>query len=125
MSLGTLYLIPNLLGITPPEAVLPAGTIEVASRLTNFLVETPKAARQFLKTLPLKQPIQTLNLTTLPEQSIQRLAWDGMLKPLQEGGELGVLSDAGCPGIADPGALVVEEVHRRGGRVVPLVGPSS
>lgn len=123
-TVGTLYLVPNLLGLTAPEAVLPAGTIEIASRLTHFLVETPKAARQFLKTLPLKQPLQSLVLTPIPEKA-NRAEWDKLLAPLENGGELGVLSDAGCPGVADPGALVVAEVHRRGGRVVPLVGPSS
>ncbi|MES2205657.1 MAG: SAM-dependent methyltransferase [Pseudomonadota bacterium] len=124
MALGTLYLVPNLLGLTPPEHVLPVNTIQIASRLQYFLVETPKAARQFLKTLPLLQPLQSLVLHEIPE-SATRAEWDALLEPLVNGGDMGVLSDAGCPGVADPGALVVAEVHRRGGKVVPLVGPSS
>jgi 16S rRNA (cytidine1402-2'-O)-methyltransferase len=124
MSLGILYLVPNLLGLTSPEEVLPLKTIQIASRIQHFLVETPKPARHFLKTLPLVHPLQSLSIVPLPEK-IQASQWDALLAPMMGGEDVGVLSDAGCPGVADPGALVVAEAHRRGVKVVPLVGPSS
>ena len=121
---GRLYLVPNLLGVVPPEEVLPQRTIEVARALNYFVVETPKAARQFIKSLRTVRPIQsidfaTLDINTPPERVPQ------MLEPAFNGADLGLLSDAGCPGVADPGALLVAAAHRAGLRVVPLVGPSA
>ena len=108
----------------PPEDVLPQGTIAVARALRHFVVETPKAARQFIKSLQSEQPIQsidfaTLDVNTLPNRVPQ------LLQPALDGEDLGLLSDAGCPGVADPGALLVAAAHRAGVRVVPLVGPSA
>jgi len=121
---GTLYLVPNLLGAVAPERVLPARTIDVARGLAHWVVETPKAARAFLKTLAVPRPIAELDIRALPG------ARDGedvreMLATLYEGHDVGLLSDAGCPGIADPGASLVEAAHENGIRVVPLVGPSA
>jgi 16S rRNA (cytidine1402-2'-O)-methyltransferase len=121
---GRLYLVPNLLGVVPPEEVLPQRTIEVARALDYFVVETPKAARQFIKSLRTEHAIQsidfaTLDINTPPERVPQ------MLEPALNGADLGLLSDAGCPGVADPGALLVAAAHRAGLRVVPLVGPSA
>jgi 16S rRNA (cytidine1402-2'-O)-methyltransferase len=121
---GRLYLVPNLLGVVPPEEVLPQRTIEVARALDYFVVETPKAARQFIKSLRTERAIQsidfaTLDINTPPERVPQ------MLEPALNGADLGLLSDAGCPGVADPGALLVAAAHRAGLRVVPLVGPSA
>jgi 16S rRNA (cytidine1402-2'-O)-methyltransferase len=121
---GRLFLVPNLLGVVPPEDVLPRRTIDVARALKHFVVETPKAARQFIKSLQSKQPIQsvdfaTLDVNTLPKRVPQ------LLQPALDGEDLGLLSDAGCPGVADPGALLVAAAHRAGVRVVPLVGPSA
>ena len=121
---GRLYLIPNLLGVVPPEEVLPQRTIEVARALNYFVVETPKAARQFIKSLRTLQPIQSIDFATLdintPPERVPQL-----LEPAFKGADLGLLSDAGCPGVADPGALLVAAAHRAGLRVVPLVGPSA
>jgi 16S rRNA (cytidine1402-2'-O)-methyltransferase len=119
-----LFLVPNLLGVVPPEDVLPQRTIAVARALKHFVVETPKAARQFIKSLQSEQPIQsidfaTLDVNTLPNRVPQ------LLQPALNGEDLGLLSDAGCPGVADPGALLVAAAHRAGVRVVPLVGPSA
>jgi 16S rRNA (cytidine1402-2'-O)-methyltransferase len=121
---GRLFLVPNLLGVVPPEEVLPRRTIAVARALKHFVVETPKAARQFIKSLQSEQPMQsidfaTLDVNTLPNRVPQ------LLQPALDGEDLGLLSDAGCPGVADPGALLVAVAHRAGVRVVPLVGPSA
>jgi 16S rRNA (cytidine1402-2'-O)-methyltransferase len=121
---GRLFLVPNLLGVVPPEDVLPRRTIDVARALKHFVVETPKAARQFIKSLQSEWPIQSidfarLDVNTLPNRVPQ------LLQPALNGEDLGLLSDAGCPGVADPGALLVAAAHRAGVRVVPLVGPSA
>jgi 16S rRNA (cytidine1402-2'-O)-methyltransferase len=119
---ATLYLIPNLLGVVAPQAVLPARTIEVARQLTHFVVETPKAARAFLATLGMPIPIAQLTISALPERATPA---DGatLLAPARAGHAIGLVSDAGCPAVADPGAIVVAAAHRAGIRVVPLVGP--
>jgi 16S rRNA (cytidine1402-2'-O)-methyltransferase len=121
---GTLYLIPCTLGETPAEQVLPQHVIDLARRLHHFVVEQPKTARRFLAALKHEQPIQTLHFATLNEHTgADELS--GMLVPLLSGQDVGVISEAGCPGIADPGADLVNLAHRNGIRVVPLVGPSS
>ena len=121
---GTLYLIPCTLGDTPAGQVLPQHVIDVARRLRHFVVEQPKAARQFLSALKPEQPIQTLHLSSLNEHTgHNELA--GLLAPLLAGQDVGLISEAGCPGIADPGADLVNLAHKHDIRVVPLVGPSS
>ena len=121
---GTLYLVPNLLGAVPPANVLPARTIEIARRLTHFAVETPKAARAFLKSLDVAHPIAHLEIVPLPSADAAD-ARDPSLAALLAGHDVGLLSDAGCPGVADPGAWLVRAAHEHGVRVVPLVGPSA
>lgn len=121
---GRLYLVPNLLGLAPPETVLPARTIAIARRLQHFVVENAKPARQFLKTLGAELPLQQIDIQELGEQpSPQRCA--ELLGPVREGHDLGLLSDAGCPAVADPGSLLVAAAHRARIVVVPLVGPSA
>ncbi len=119
--IGSLYLVPNLLGVSVPNDVLPARTIAEAQRLTHFVVETPKVARAFLKTLSPERVIAEVTMIACNEQlAVERcIAW------IKEGIDVGVISDAGCPGMADPGAAFVAVAHRIGARVVPLVGPSS
>ena len=117
---GTLYLVPNLLGVTAPDAVLPARTIDIARELAHWVVETPKAARAFLKTLDVQRPIAELDIAELATRSaVQRT-----LATLRDD-DVGLLSDAGCPGVADPGAALVAAAHENDIRVVPLVGPSA
>lgn len=119
---GTLYLVPNLLGVSAPADVLPARTIAIAQRLTHFVVETPKVARAFLKTLSPERVIADIHMVACEpsdETQAQCKAW------LQAGIDVGVISDAGCPGMADPGAAFAGLAHRVGANVVPLVGPSS
>jgi 16S rRNA (cytidine1402-2'-O)-methyltransferase len=123
-QLGTLFLIPCKLGDTPAENVLPQHVIEVARKLSHFVVEQPRAARQFLSALKPEQPIQSLHFATLNEHTAAN-ELPGLLTPLLAGHDVGIISEAGCPGIADPGANLVNLAHRNGIRVVPLVGPSS
>ncbi len=119
---GRLYLIPSLLGASAAQAVLPQQGIDVARRLTHFVVETPKLARQFLKALAPERPLQSLLLSELNEHTPANRI-DALLAPALQGHDLGLLTDAGCPGVADPGAELVAAAHRAGVRVVPLVGP--
>jgi 16S rRNA (cytidine1402-2'-O)-methyltransferase len=123
-TLGTLYLIPCTLGDTPAEQVLPQHVIDVARKLRHFVVEQPKTARQFLSALKPEQPIQSLHFATLNEHTATKDLAE-LLAPLLAGHDVGIISEAGCPGIADPGADLVNLAHRNGIRVVPLVGPSS
>jgi 16S rRNA (cytidine1402-2'-O)-methyltransferase len=119
-----LYLVPNLLGVVPPAEVLPERTIAIARSLEHFVVETPKAARQFILSLRSERAIQQIGFATLDvDTPADRVP--ALLQPAIDGKDLGLLSDAGCPGIADPGALLVAAAHRAGVRVVPLVGPSA
>jgi 16S rRNA (cytidine1402-2'-O)-methyltransferase len=121
---GVLYLVPNLLGAVPPASVLPQRTIEIARGLSHWIVETAKPARAFLKTLDLPAPVAALSIREIGDApDAAHLA--GLLAPARAGHDVGVLSDAGCPGVADPGALVVAAAHAAKLAVVPLVGPSS
>jgi 16S rRNA (cytidine1402-2'-O)-methyltransferase len=113
-----LYAIPTPLGGAPAEA-LPAPALRVVQSLRDFAVENAKSARAFLAAAGMPCAIRELNIHPL-EQDVASL-----LKPLQEGRSLGLLSEAGCPAIADPGAALVEAAHDAGFRVVPLIGPSS
>jgi 16S rRNA (cytidine1402-2'-O)-methyltransferase len=121
---GALYIVPNLLGVVAPDRVLPSHTIETARCLATWVVETPKAARAFLKSLTPVRPIAEVAMLTLPRPD-EAQDFAGVLAALQRGEDVGLLSDAGCPGVADPGATLVAAAHRSGLRVVPLVGPSA
>lgn len=124
MSRGRLYLVPSLLGATAPADVLPQRTIDIARELAHYVVENAKPARQFLKALGTTRPLQAIHMVEIgPSPSRQRCA--RLLAPARAGLPLGLLSDAGCPGIADPGAALVAAAHDAGIVVVPLVGPSS
>lgn len=121
---GTLYLIPCTLGDTLITQVLPQHVIDVARTLHYFVVEQPKSARQFLSALKLEQPIRSLHFSSL-NQHTDPLTLPELLAPLKAGHDLGIISEAGCPGIADPGADLVALAHQQGIRIIPLVGPSS
>ncbi len=124
MSTGTLYLIPTPLGEGELDVVLPAGVRATAARLRTFIVEHPKTARAFLKRVGTATPLQALRLIELNEHT-PPAALEALLAPLLAGEDVGLVSEAGCPAVADPGADLVRLAHRRGIRVVPLVGPSS
>lgn len=123
-KLGTLYLIPITLGDDDVENVLPAPVIELARQLDTFVVETEKVARHFLSTIKTLKPVRELTLLSLNEHTDDK-AVSALLAPLLAGKDVGLMSDAGCPGIADPGAKLAALAHQRHIQVVPLVGPSS
>lgn len=124
MKTGTLYLIPVPLGATALEAVLPLRAIELVRPLTHFVVENAKSARAFLKAVGTDRALQELSLEELNEHT-RPDALERLLDPLRNGCDVGLLSEAGCPAVADPGADLVAIAQREGIRVVPLVGPSS
>jgi len=121
---GTLYLIPVTLGGDDIETVLPANVVNTARQLDTFIVENEKSARQFLSLIKPAKPIRELTLLTLNEHTGNK-ELPSLLMPLLQGHDVGVISEAGCPGIADPGADLVRLAHHKGIRVAPLVGPSS
>lgn len=119
-----MYLLPVTLGDTPLDKVLPAHNIEIISGIRHFIVENVRTARRFLRQADPKFDIDgsqfyELNKHTAPEDIA------GYLQPLYDGHSVGVISEAGCPAVADPGADVVAIAQRKGLKVVPLVGPSS
>lgn len=129
---GTLYLIPNTLGkrdeADPLADVIPAGVQQIIAGLDYFVAENAKTARAFLKksgeTCPLERTIQQIEIRELnvntPDQALRAL-----LAPTLAGRDTGLLSEAGVPAVADPGANLVRLAHASGVRVRPLVGPSS
>lgn len=119
-----LYLIPCTLGDTPVERVIPAYNIEVIRQLRVFVVEEIRTARRFLRRVDRSFPIDDSTFLEMGKHADPRKFAD-YLRPLALGQSIGVISEAGCPAVADPGADVVALAQRRGCRVVPLVGPSS
>ena len=124
MAKGILYLIPVPLADSAVAAVAPANLKSLVAGLTIFIVENAKTARQWLKWYGHPTELRQLSIFEL-KQSDGTVELDGYLAPLLEGKNIGLMSEAGCPGIADPGANVVRAAHRAGIRVVPMVGPSS
>jgi 16S rRNA (cytidine1402-2'-O)-methyltransferase len=121
---GTLWLIPTPLGQANPEAVLSAAVIACTRRLQYFLAEEPKSARAFLKSVGHPGPIASLRIERL-DHNTRGDDLPGLLDPVREGADAGLVSEAGCPAVADPGASLIRLAHRLGLRVVPLAGPSS
>lgn len=110
---------------TDPWQVLPAGNRPVMDSLDYFIVENVRSARRFLSKAGVQRRIEDLEFRELNEHTVAGAAVEELIAPLLAGRSAGVISEAGVPGVADPGALVVEAAHRHGIRVVPLVGPSS
>ena len=121
---AALYLLPVTLGATPLDRVLPQHNIEIIKEIRHFIVEDMRSARRFLRQADAQFDIDgstffELNKHTSPNDIA------GYLAPLAQGKPMGVISEAGCPAVADPGADVVAIAQRKGLKVVPLVGPSS
>lgn len=142
LPLGRLYLVPNTLdfGVStdaPPadlQNVLPLQVIQIAARLTHWVAENAKTTRAFLKrvdaVVALSQNLQTLNIVELPRpqkgsKAAVNLPLDTLLAPALQGSDIGLISEAGLPAVADPGSALVEAAHRLGVTVIPLSGPSS
>lgn len=121
---SALYLIPVTLGDTPVSKVLPAYNHDVIMGIRHFIVENVRSARRFLKKVDQEIDIDALTFYELNKHTSPE-AIGSYLKPLQEGCPMGVISEAGCPAVADPGADVVAIAQRKKLKVVPLVGPSS
>jgi 16S rRNA (cytidine1402-2'-O)-methyltransferase len=121
---ATLYLIPVPLGETEHSRVLPEGNREAVLSLKHFIVENVRTARRFLKKMEPSIVIDELSFAELNEHTSPELI-SGMLAPMATGASMGLMSEAGCPAVADPGADVVAMAQRKGYRVIPLVGPSS
>jgi len=121
---AALHLIPVGLGESPPERWLPAEVRALAGRLGTYIAENAKTARAFLKLVGTARPLQEITIHTLaPDTDAAQISqW---LAPLRQGTDIGLVSEAGCPAVADPGAKVVAEAHRQGLAVRPWVGPSS
>jgi 16S rRNA (cytidine1402-2'-O)-methyltransferase len=124
MSTGELFIIPAPLGASDAPSVLPDTVLTVVRSLDRFVAENPKSARAFLKSLGMARPLVEIEIATLDEHTQARELPD-LLAPLLAGARVGLLSEAGYPAIADPGAELVAAAHAHGVRVVPLVGPSS
>lgn len=121
---GTLHLIPVSLGDAPPERWLPAEVRTLASRLDTYIAENAKTARAFLKAMGTIRPIQEITIHTL-DSKVRPEDIKAWLKPIAANGEIGLVSEAGCPAVADPGAKVARTAHAMGITVKPWVGPSS
>lgn len=119
-----LYMIPVTMGDTPIEQVLPAYNKEIILQLKHFIVEDIRTARRFLKKVERSIDIDRLTFYELNKRT-PKSKFSSYLDALQQGESMGVMSEAGCPGVADPGADVVAIAQRKGMKVVPLVGPSS
>lgn len=121
---AALYLIPSTMSDGSPDAVIPPYNLTVIRGIRHFVVENVRTARRFLKRCDKSIDIDALEFVTLDEHTSPDDI-EPMLKPLTEGNPVGVISEAGCPAVADPGADIVAAAQRRGLTVMPLVGPSS
>ena len=123
---GVLYMIPcPISDSTEVYDVVPEANRRIMDSLDYFIVENVRSARRFLSKARISRRIEELEFVELNEHTVAGAAVEAMVKPIEQGRSAGVISEAGVPGVADPGALVVEVCHKRGIRVVPLVGPSS
>ncbi|MEI7969835.1 MAG: SAM-dependent methyltransferase [Betaproteobacteria bacterium] len=121
---GRLYLVPMPLGDMSPEECLPVSTLRVVGSLRHFIAENARTARRFLTRVPLAAPIRELVIEELNEHTPTG-AIPALLQAVLAGMDAGLVSEAGCPVVADPGAGLVALAHRRGVQVIPLIGPSA
>jgi 16S rRNA (cytidine1402-2'-O)-methyltransferase len=136
---GTLLLVPNTLDLGTDAVdlheVLPLGVMRRAAALQHWVAEDARSARAFLKRVdaivPLAQPLQTLDMRELPRprkgsrEAVPAAEWHALLQPARDGHDIGLISEAGLPAVADPGATLVEAAHAAGITVLPLAGASS
>ena len=121
---GRLFLIPNFLGDSAITMSFPPYNIEVINSIKHFIVEDARTVRRFLKHINKSINIDELSMTELNKRTRPE-ELQPMLLPLRQGYDVGIISEAGCPGVADPGADIVALAHEQGYEVIPLIGPSS
>lgn len=121
---GKLYLIPTTLGEMNPEDVLPQTVKRAIDFIDDYIVENDKTARKFIKSIHPEKVQSSLRLSLLNKRT-EVAEYNDMIKPCLNGVNIGLMSEAGCPGVADPGAVIVKIAHENGIQVIPLVGPSS
>ncbi|WP_373058687.1 SAM-dependent methyltransferase [Zunongwangia sp. H14] len=121
---GKLYMIPTTLGNSNPLEVLPAHLIKIIEETDEYIVENEKTARRAIKKLVPEKPQQSLKIHLL-NKFTEAADLPTFLNSCKEGKNIGLMSEAGCPGVADPGAEIVKLAHQENIQVVPLVGPSS
>lgn len=124
MSHGKLFLIPTVIADETQQAVIPASVTNTLKDIQHFLAEDVRTARRYLSSLKIYPSIEPLQFHVLNKDTRAEELHD-LFGPIREGKDLGVLSESGCPGVADPGALAARYAHQHGIRVVPLTGPSS
>jgi 16S rRNA (cytidine1402-2'-O)-methyltransferase len=124
LKLGTLYLIPNVIAEATQQSVIPNQVIEVLKSLRFFLAEDVRTARRYFSSLKIFDSIERLHFTVLDKETVLSDV-PFIMKPLLDGYDVGIVSESGCPGVADPGAIAVRFAHQHKVKVVPLVGPSS
>ena len=124
MSVGKLFLIPTIISEGTERTVIPPIVSEKLKSIRHFLAEDVRTARRYLSSLKIYERIESLNFSVLNKDT-KESEIEKMFEPVFVGDHLGVLSESGCPGVADPGSLAVNFAHRKNIRVIPLVGPSS
>lgn len=124
-SRGRLFLIPIKIGDASPSRYQPAYNIECLERIRHFVVEQARTARQYIRELLPDADISSLTLVEVDKHKGYSYPREEVLGWLRGGHDVGLMSEAGCPAVADPGSLVVADCHREGIQIVPLVGPSS
>jgi 16S rRNA (cytidine1402-2'-O)-methyltransferase len=122
--MASLYLIPTTLGESETELVIPSEVSNIIKGIQYFIVENIRTARRYLRKMDAQLDIDELHFFELNQHTDSRVT-EEYLNPILEGFDVGIISEAGCPGIADPGAEVVKQAHLKQIRVIPLVGPSS
>jgi len=125
MVKGNLYLLPVPLAEQAEKASYTILHQDIINTIKEYIVENEKTARKFLKEAGLKTPQSELIIHDYGKHSREKINYSEVFKAINEGRDIGLMSEAGCPGVADPGADVVYEAHKRGIKVIPLVGPSS
>lgn len=121
---GKLYLIPNVIADHTQQLDIPARVLQVLPNVRHFLAEDVRTARRYLSSLKVYSSIEDLHFEVLNKDT-NPLALEGFFSPVLDGFNMGVLSESGCPGVADPGAMAVKYAHDNNIQVIPLVGPSS
>lgn len=124
MSSGKLYLIPNIIAENTQDVVITAQIRAALPGITHFLAEDVRSARRFLSSLKIYDSIEPLHFEVL-DKDTELSVIKSLLSPVLTGTDIGVISESGCPGIADPGAIAVRYAHQNNIQVIPLVGPSS